>query len=1088
VVFRALHRKRPAPVKIVELSIRRPVTVFIFSVAAVVFGMVAFRNLAVNLLPDISYPSLTVRTTYEGTAPVEIESLLTRPIENAVGVVNNVVRVTSSSRADVSEVTLEFAWNTNMDFAALDVRDRLDRVRLPTGAELPVLLKYDPSLDPIMRVGLFGSDDLAHLRFLGEEDIKRALERIEGVAAVVVSGGLEEEIQVELDERKLASLGLSVNEVSARLAAENVNITGGTLRDGHTEYLVRTLNEFARPEDMRSIVVDRSGDAIVRLSDVARVYTGHKEREIITRIDGAESVELAVYKEGGTNTVTVSNAVTERLESLREELNRLDPNLRMEIVTDQARYIRQAVREVLETALYGGLLAILVLFLFLRSIKKTLIISVSIPVSVIATFFLMYVSDISLNIMSLGGLTLGVGLLVDNAIVVLESVQRKRDEGLGEVEAARVGTSEVGRAITASTLTTICVFVPIVFVEGVAAQLFRDQALTVAFSLVVSLIVALTLIPMLASREFRPQATPSKVGSSSRAAAPIRWLGDAVFFVTTKLTSAATVIVRFVGRFASLMFSPILDLFDRSLEALGNWYSRAVKRVLTNPATVVAVAVLLFVGSLGLYRGLGSELIPELIQGEFFADIELPPGTRLEVTDRRLVELTEVADTIPTARTVYTIAGTSNKQGGTAGELREYLGQITVTLDPPVSREVEDEAMKVIREDIDADNHALGATAGRNFPSTRPPIISRFGRPSYFSFKDAIEVEIRGFNLTLLDRLADDAVARFQEIDGLIDISSSTEGGHPELQVHLNRDRLAAYGLGVSDVASVLRSMVQGEVATDITRSDRTIDIRIRAAERFRGSADALENLTITHVGTTPIPLSAVAEVLELEGPAEIRRADGSRVARITANLEGDRDLGSVTRDVRISLEEMSWPSGYDWRLGGQQEEMATSFGSMKLAFGLAVFMVYLVMASQFESLLHPFVIMFSVPFAIIGVLATMWIFGVTVSVVSLIGFILLAGIVVNDAIVLVDYANQLRRQGMAKLEALSKAGRVRLRPILMTTATTVFGLLPMALGLGEGAELRTPMALTVIGGMITSTLLTLLVVPAVYAVLDRRD
>jgi HAE1 family hydrophobic/amphiphilic exporter-1 len=1073
--------------KIVDLSIRRPVTVFIFSVAAVVFGIVAFRNLAVNLLPDISYPSLTVRTTYEGTAPVEIESLITRPIENAVGVVNNVVRVTSSSRADVSEVTLEFAWDTNMDFAALDVRDRLDRVRLPLDAELPVLLKYDPSLDPIMRIGLFGSDELARLRFLGEEDVKRALERIEGVAAVVVSGGLEEEIQVELDERKLAALGLSVGQIASRLAAENVNITGGTLRDGHTEYLVRTLNEFMRPEDMRSIVVERSGDAIVRLSDVANVYTGHKEREIITRIDGAESVELAIYKEGGTNTVTVSNAVTDRLSSLRTELSRIDPNLRVEIITDQARYIRQAVREVLETALYGGLLAILVLYLFLRSVKKTLIISVSIPVSVVATFFLMYVSDISLNIMSLGGLTLGVGLLVDNAIVVLESVQRKRDEGLDEVEAARVGTSEVGRAITASTMTTICVFVPIVFVEGVAAQLFRDQALTVAFSLLVSLIVALTLIPMLASREFKSEASAEASTDDRRSAAPIRWLGNIVFFVSTRLLGLVVATARLVGGVLAWLLSPLLNLFDRALEALAERYSRSIGNVLSRPLIVVAVTIILFIASLGLLGRLGSELIPELIQGEFFADLELPPGTRLEVTDRQLSNLTTVASTIDRARAVYTIAGTSNEQGGTAGELREYLGQITVTLDPPVSRELEDAAIQTIRDAIDADNVVLGRGEESTAAGERPPIVARFGRPTYFSFKTAIEVELRGFNLDLLVRLADEAVARFRTIDGLADVSSSTEGGHPELQVHLNRDRLAAYGLRVSDIAAVLRSMVQGEVATDITRSDRTIDIRIRAAERFRSSASALENLTVTHAGSTPIPLSAVADVVELEGPAEIRRADGSRIALITANLAG-RDLGSVTREVRTALEGMSWPSGYDWRLGGQEEEMATSFTSMRLAFGLAIFMVYLVMASQFESLLHPFVIMFSVPFAIIGVLATMWVFGVTVSVVSLIGFILLAGIVVNAAIVLVDYANQLRKQGMTKIEALAHAGRVRLRPILMTMATTVFGLLPMALGLGEGAELRTPMALTVIGGIITSTLLTLLVVPAVYAILDRRS
>ena len=1072
--------------KIVDLSIRRPVTVFIFAVAAVVFGAVAFSNLAVNLLPDITYPSLTIRTTYEGTAPVEIESLLTRPIENAVGVVNNVVRVTSSSRADVSEVTLEFAWATDMDFASLDVRDRLDRVRLPLEAEPPILLRFDPSLDPIMRVGLHGSDDLAQLRFMAEEDVKRALERIDGVAAAVVSGGLEEEIQVELDERKLTALGLSAGQVASRLAAENVNITGGSLRDGRTEYLVRTLNEFVRPEDMRSIVIERSGDAIIRLSDVARVFTGHKEREVITRIDGDESVELAIYKEGGTNTVTVSDAVTQRLAELRSEIARTDPALRIDIITDQARYIRQAVREVLQTALFGGLLAILVLYLFLRSVRNTLIISISIPVSVVATFFLMYVAGISLNIMSLGGLTLGVGLLVDNAIVVLEAVQRKQDDGLDVVEAARIGTSEVGRAITASTLTTICVFVPIVFVEGVAAQLFRDQALTVAFSLVVSLAVALTVIPMLASRRFAPEPAAAGASETSSQPALLRWLGQNIFVAATGFLRAVLALARAIGRISGAVFTPILELFDHALAATAAIYSRAISAVLRRPLAVVGVTLGLLLASLGLYRTLGSELIPELVQGEFYADLELPPGTRLEITDRKLLDLTAAAGTIAGVNTVYTIAGTSNEQGGTAGELREYLGQITITLEPPVSRETEDAAMNRLRQAIDAENRAL--QAGEQLQAGgRPALVARFGRPSYFSFKTAIEVEIRGFNLELLERLATEVVARMQAIEGLTDISASTEGGHPELQVRLDRDRLAAYGLGIDDVASVLRGMVQGNVATDITRTDRTIDIRVRAAERYRSSAEALANLTVTRIGATSIPLSAVAEVLEIEGPAEIRRADGTRVASISANLS-DRDLGSVTADIRSALEEMSWPSGYDWRLGGQEEEMATSFSSMRLAFGLAVFLVYLVMASQFESLLHPFVIMFSVPFAVIGVLATMWLFGVTVSVVSLIGFILLAGIAVNGAIVLVDYANQLRREGMGKLEALATAGSVRLRPILMTSATTIFGLLPMALGLGEGAELRTPMALTVIGGMLTSTLLTLLVVPAVYAVLDRKS
>ncbi|MCZ6794570.1 MAG: efflux RND transporter permease subunit [Planctomycetota bacterium] len=778
--------------RIVEFAISRPVSVFIFSVAAVVFGLVAFRNLAVDLLPDITYPSLTVRTEYEGTAPAEVETLLTRPVEDAVGVVNNVVKVTSSSRADVSEVTLEFNWGVNMDLAALDVRERLDIVRLPVAVEKPVLLRYDPSLDPILRIGLYGSDDLGRLRFTAEETVKRALERIEGVAAVLVSGGLEEEIQVEIDERRLSNLGLSLAQVATRLAAENVNLTGGRLREGQTEFLVRTINEYKRPEDIRAIVVDSSRGASIRVGDLARVFTGYKEREIITRINGQESVEVAVYKEGGTNTVTVSDAVLSHLDSLRKDLKRVDPRLDVSVVTDQAQYIRQSVREVLETAFYGGLLAIGVLLFFLRSVKKTLIISVSIPVSVVATFFLMYLCGVSLNIMSLGGLTLGVGLLVDNAIVVLEAIQRKREDGLDEVEAARVGASEVGQAVTASTLTTVCVFVPIVFVEGISAQLFRDQALTVAFSLVVSLVVALTLIPMLASREIRWQGADEGEGEGEREAGDgerrrsrfflTRWVGAAVFLVTTTLLRAVVIGGAALARFLALLSRPALALFTRSLEATGRVYDGSLAAVLRHPVMTLGVTVALFAGSLGLYRRLGSELVPELVQGEFFVDVELPPGTRLEVTSKRMAALESFARQLEGARTVYAVSGTSHEQGGVSGELRENIGQLTVTLAPPVSRELEDHLMEEIRSRLDRDNRVLRETAlsGSEERRSRANVIDySFGRPSYFSFKTPIEVEIRGHNLTLLERLAAEVVARMRSIEGLADVKSSTEGGAP---------------------------------------------------------------------------------------------------------------------------------------------------------------------------------------------------------------------------------------------------------------------------------------------------------------------
>ena len=1078
--------------RVVSFATRRPVTVFIFALAAVVFGVVAFRELAVDLLPDITYPSLTVQTEYEGAAPAEMETLITRPVEDAVGVVNGVNRVISSSRADTSEVTLEFSWGTNMDFASLDVRERLDQVRLPTEAERPVLLRYDPSLDPILRMGLTGGGgDLIALRLLAEEDLKRKIERLEGVAAVVVSGGLEEEIQVEIDERRLTSLGLTMNQVTNRLAQENVNLTGGRLRDGQTEYMVRTINELQRPEQMREIVIDRSQGAIVRLEDIALVYQGAREREVITRIDGRESVEIAVYKEGGTNTVTVAAAVLETVDDLERGLKEIDPQLELSVLADQSRYIRESVSAVIETALIGGSLAIVVLFLFLRSAPKTLIIGISIPVSVVATFFLMYVSGVSLNIMSLGGITLGIGLLLDNSIVVLEAIQRRRDQGVGVVEAARDGASEVGRAVVASTITTVCVFVPIVFVEGVAGQMFGDQALTVTFSLLVSLGVALTVIPMLASRKFFSDSGELEtVESVGRSNVVVR--GFSAFFDAVGLGVAVGVRYGFrgVSTVLSWLLRPVFGGFDGLLRAVTAVYAGILDRALRYPAVVVLVAVALLAGSIPLVGNLGSELVPELIQGEFYVDAELAPGSRLEVTDRRLGKVDEFVRGIPGVESVYTVVGTSNEQGGAAGEKRENIGQVNVRMEPPIDPEREEAVMSRIRDLIETQNASFASgtapVAGAGPPTADSSLKYRFGRPTYFSFRSPVEVQIRGHNLALLGILADQVVSRMREVEGLVDVKSSTEGGNPELQIVFDRERLAALNYTVAQLGGVIRSKVQGDIATDIVREDRNIEVRLRTAESFRDSVRDLRNLNIRQSGTTPLPLSAVAEVIETEGPAEIRRSDGGRVALIEANIVG-RDLGSVSDDIQQILDSTRFPVGFDYWVGGQRQEMERSFDSMRLAILLAVFMVYLVMASQFESLLHPFVILFAVPFSVIGAIGILYLTRTPVSIVVLIGGILLAGIVVNNAIILVDYTNRLRREGRAKVEALREACLVRLRPILMTSSTTVLGLLPMALGLGEGAELRTPMALTVVGGLLTSTLLTLLVIPSLYTLLDRR-
>ena len=1010
--------------KIVGFSIRRPVTVTMFFLAIAVFGGISYSRLALNLLPEISYPTLTIRTNYEGAAPAEIENLITKPVENGVSVVNNVVRVSSVSRPEVSDVILEFSWRTNMDFAGLDVREKLDLLRLPLEADKPILLRYDPSSDPIMKVSVSGSSDLAAIRYLCEEFIRSELESIDGIAAVRVSGGFEEEIQVELDEQRLTSLGVSIQEVTSRLAQENINLTGGTLQEGESKYLVRTLNEFQGVDEINEIIVAQRNAIPIRLDDIGRVYSGYKERKVITRINGEESVEIAIFKAAAANTVTAAAQVRNRLDRLEEEYAGKKDPLDFEVVFDQSRFIENSINEVRNTAVMGGILAIAVLFFFLRSVKSTLIIALSIPISIVATFFLMYSADISLNIMSISGLALGIGMLVDSSIVVLEAIYRYQVKGHKPREAADLGASEVGQAVVASTLTTVCVFAPIVFVEGIAGQLFADQALTVAFALAASLVVAIMLIPMLASLSQPSEEEPS-------GAAPTRECKD--FFLVRP-------------------------------------YSWFLRLVLRQRWASLAVALVLFVGALGLLAGLGAELIPEISQGEFFVDLQFPPGTPVEQTAQRLESVEGFIEGQDEVRMYYTIAGAGNQTGVSAVEEREHIGQVLVVLGPDMLREKETEVLERLRE---------------NFQGL-PAVDYTFSRPALFSFKTPIEVIIQGYNLTALKTYADRIRERLARVPGLRDLKASTDGGNPEVQIHFDRQKLANYGLTISQAAGLLRNKVQGEIATELNELDRKIDIRVRVLEEDRRSLFDLKNLAIDVPNRTPVQLATVADVILEEGPAEIRRIGPQRVALITANIVG-RDLESMVSEIEMILQEFDFPPDILAYVGGQSEERVVAFESMQFAIALAIFLVYLVMASQFESLVQPFIIMFAIPFGLIGVAAALYLTQLVLSVVVLIGVVILAGIVVNNSIVLIDFTNQLRKQGKDKFEAIQQACAIRLRPILMTTSTTVLGLIPMAVSLGEGSELRVPLAITVIGGLISSTLLTLGLVPVLYTLITRE-
>ena len=1076
--------------RIVALATRRPVTVVVFFVALVIFGVISFRELPVDLLPDLSFPTLTIRTEYPGVAPADVETFVTTPIENAVGIVSGLVDISSVSRAGLSDVIMEFAWGTDMDFAAIDVREQLAQLALPGGAEDPILLRFDPALDPIMRISVGSATpgdvelaDQAGLRLLADQSIKQRLESIDGVAAAIVAGGVEEEIQINVDQSRAALLGISLSQIASRLQRENVDVTGGSIADGAAEYVVRVLARFADLDEIGRIVVGEVGDVQVRLQDLAEVRSGYQEQSTITRTNRRPSVEIAIHKEAAANTVAVAQAVNTRLGEVEEELaGVVDVELR--VVSDQSRFIEQSIRDVIQAAVLGGVLAIAVLYLFVRRLRSTLVVGLAIPISVIASFFLMFLGGVSLNIMSLGGLALGIGMLVDSSIVVLESIDRHRVAGADRVTAARTGGAEVGSAVVAATLTTLCVFIPVVFVSGIAGQLFVDPALTVTFSLLVSLAVALTLIPMASAVGSRmdPPAAPSdppqpsdpQPDSDEDAGVPPR--AGAAEEVARELLSIRVAaapgrgilaLVRGAGVVLRMLISPLVWLFESSYGVVSVVYPQVLGWALRHRLLVILLSVVLLAGSLSLVSLLGTELIPEIRQGTIVADVELPPGTPVARTDATLAEMQRRAAELPAVAQTYAVAGSSRT--GDEG-VRENSGQILIDLHPEYRRSAEDRALAQLRD-------ALAGVPGATVTFSRPPLLT---------FDAAVEARIGGAAPAVVERAAQAVAERLAAVTGLADVSARLAGTSPEVVIDLNRAQLAELDLDAEAVGEIVAAKLQGVVPTELERGNQDIALRVRARPEDRATIEDLAGLIVTTVGDVPVPLSAVAAVNLAEGANEIRRVDQRRVVLVTANLDG-RDLGSVTAEVQAVLDDVAAEYGVVAELAGQWRDMVDSFASMQLALILALVLTYLVMAAQFESLLHPLIILAAVPFGLVGVVLTLAIFAVPVSAIALIGVIMMAGIVVNNAIVLVDYINQLRRRGLEPHVAIRQAAVTRARPILMTTATTVLGLFPLALRLGEGWELRQPLAVTVIGGLLFSTLITLVLIPILYSLIGGR-
>ncbi|MCB9673101.1 MAG: efflux RND transporter permease subunit [Alphaproteobacteria bacterium] len=1091
--------------------------------AVLVFGFVGYLRLPIELMPDISYPTITVRTAWDGAAPQELENRVSQPIEEALATLDGLVTLQSRSRAGSSDVVLGFDWGTDMAAASQSIRENLQTTRLPDGADRPLILRYDPSLEPFMRLALSsdaeGADPrtLARLRAVAELEVKRELEAMSGIAAVRVRGGFEREVGIRVREDWMVARQLTLDDVQRTLAAENINIAGGSVYEGDSELLVRTLNEYASVDELHDLTIRRNDGVVVPLTDVAVIEDGHKEREVLSRLEGRESVELEIFKEAGANIVEVADRVRVVLDGngappemggTKGLKDGLPEGMTLVVLDDQAGFIADAVGNLRSTALVGGLFAVLVLFLFLRDWRATGIIGLAIPVSVVIGFAPLYLWGVSLNLMSLGGLALGVGMLVDNAVVVLESIQRYREDGLSRKAAAAKGTADVGAAVIASTLTTVAVFAPIAFVEGVAGELFGDLALAVVSSLLASLAVALLLVPTLAGIDADVGRTeglaslvaPGEGGLLRRAARSVvegpraqlresfAWMRERLvrwaalpyvlfrfvalvlaraLLVTTVLVTAvgARVASRVVGlvvwlpaRVASVAAGAFGWVFDRVARLYGAFLDAALQH-----GTVLALgAVALFVLSLLLVPLLGTELIPEVHQGRFAIDLALPVGTPLSRTERVSAEAEAIALAHPEVRTTYATVGTDRRADARAEE-GENTARIRVELEPGGNTaRKEARVMEVLRGEL----RGLGEL--------------KMSRPSLFSVSTPVEVVLFGQDLDQLREVGDRVAARLGELPGLADVRSSLLDGHPEIRIAYDRQRLHRLGLDPASVAKAVRDKVQGVVPTAIRQGAERIDLRVQLVESHRDTLDDLRRLNINPALKPVIPLEAAASLVEAVGPSEIRRYDQQRAVVVSANLAGF-DLGSVGSDIDAALQGLELPPEITWTVAGQSSEMRQSLSSLQFALALAVFLVYVIMASTFENLGHPFVILFSIPLALVGVVPGLLLTGQAVSVVVFIGLIVLAGVVVNNAIVLVDTINRRRDEGTPALEAVKVAGRLRLRPILITTATTVLGLLPLALGIGAGAEIQQPLAITIIAGLSSSTVLTLVVVPVVY-------
>ena len=1053
--------------KLPGISVKHPVTTSMVFLALLILGLVSLSQLGLELLPDISFPTVVVFTPYPGVGPEEIESSISEPIEDAVSTLNGVERISSASSEGVSMVVINFTWRTNMDTIVSEIREKVTAIEddLPAAAERPAIVRFNPEFLPSIVLNVSSRTSGLDLRRLAEEVIVPELEKIEGVATVEVFGGKIAAVTCKLDLNSIRKLDIPILRILRVFEAENVNLPAGSISIKDRYIVLRALGEFTSLRDIENVLIGYKDTVAVYLGDVAEVSLGHLPREQFFRAESGEGVQLAVRKQPGHNTVDINRMVKEQIHRLRRKL---PPSVEVKLQSDQSDQILNSIGSVARAAWQGGLLAVLVLLFFLRSIPSTLIISVAIPVSVVATFSLMNFAGISMNIVSLMGITLGVGMFVDNSIVVLESNFRKTLAGMPPGEAAVAGTAEVGTAITASTLTTLVVFFPLVFVKDFAGLIFQDLAYTVVFALFISLVMALTLVPVLCSRFLRLPRT-HRVNNSG--GSPDRNLADLD-------VSLADIEVHTGNR----LVDGITGRIQEWLRRMDELYEKAIRWALEHTAAVILSAVFLLVISLASVALLGMEFLPESDEGQFAISMETRIGSSFQKTEEKVLEAEQIIREL--AKEDLQSISTSIGRGGTmqgAAERGSHLSVLEIRL-------------------VDKDRRSRTVWQIINELSER---LDRGVMDSRFRFSlqgvgalattvtgdsEPIVVGISGDDLDRSYVYAQRIASRMERVQGVRDVDLSYKTGKPELQFRIKCKEAAGLGLSPLEIAATLRTAYKGSKVSTFRGTDDKYDVYVILADADRNSLKGIQKLFFVNPLGETIPLENVVEVVQGIGPLTIGRENRTRIIEVTGALTGERALNRVMADIQEEVSGLgSVPPGIELSYSGSYQQMQESFRSLLFVLILAVALVYMVLASQFENLLHPLIIMFSVPFCIIGLVAALVVTGTTFSMMSFIGAILLVGIVVNNAIVLIDYMNRLQERGLSVREAIIRGGKTRLKPILMTSFTTIFGLLPMAIGVGAGSELRAPLGRAVVGGLLTSSFVTLILIPTLYWLVESR-